>query len=592
MKKHDLNKIILSICILTLVLSIGCEAVNPPKNNIENGNLPFESDDDSNFDEPWNESNSFPQIQILSPITGSFVADSSTQVTGLVFGSNVDHILVNGISVPVSNSAFSTNVPSNAENIVTTIFASAIDTNGAFGGDEITFLNGTSLPEETSISKAFAASITQGGFLSFSKAIEKLLSNLDLTEWFESHNPIYHGDGISLYIDEARIGSMTLLVFPEKDGLGLRSLATAICFGASIHFDAGGNPLGFSINIEKLGSIMSMTIKLINEDATVNVSYAETTIEGLHSELDILPDILNNILSVILQNALENIINEALKEILPKAIEELLESFTIHIDLGNLSLSGAFSSFECDIAAVNMVLESNAEGKRVSDIPWPTASLYTSGELPNFDGIISKTGEAYDFALSISDDILNRFLLAIADAGLLEFQFTLDSGTLGAILPTFAKLDPNLSVKLSAYTYAPPVISISEKNSFELIVPDYRIDLDLLPPGKDSWPALKFSVYSEFGLDFDVTENGDLLISLKDNDLKIHILDDPIQESGGYLDLAQNIINTYLSPLLSQLLSSIPLPMPKFPGMTIDPLYIGPDGPAEDFLSLYFQMKF
>ena len=249
----------------------------------------------------------------------------------------------------------------------------------------------------------------------------------------------------------------------------------------------------------------------------------------------------------------------------------------------------------------------NAAGGHASQVP-ATAPLIpayfeTPSAAPSFTGVVPGGTTPYRLAFSVGDDFLNQLLAAATQAGALEtvngtsltlsgMTVNADAGSLATALPGlgFEDFDPAAAVEIVTRPTLAPVVRIQAggPDAFSMTVSALEIDFRVQVAPNYQASVLRVSLDAEVGLNVvldPVASTLDLVPGTVT--ATAHPLDSlPGVDVSGQLGMLSGLINGALPGLLTGL-TGLPLPAPST-GAPLSLVGLGPDGPAGDYLSLYF----
>jgi hypothetical protein len=345
-------------------------------------------------------------------------------------------------------------------------------------------------------------------------------------------------------------------------------------------------------------------------DLRVNDGGAEVTI----SQFDLshfgvtfdgpLPAFLGEWLTDLLLGIVEGAVELAVTTVVPPALEDFLDSLVydeiafsidLYLELATLDIAdGALAAG----FTLNAFLTDPDPG-----IPWPRGSLKTIGAPPNLLNNRPPAAAQFGFATSLSDDVLNRALVAVADSHLFDLAIggpgtqndaipiELTAGLLATIFPTLGAVDPSVPASLTLTANTPPVALPDEDGRLTIEIPDWRLGIYLHPDDHNPWRAMELAVGLVVAVDADAAD-GALVLGFPQLEMSMFFLDNPLNEDASFAAWLADWLPELLAGLLDVVFGGLPIDLPAIGGVDLSVLWWGTAGPKADYWTSYFGLDY
>jgi len=582
------------VMVLSFILTI--TACGDDDDNDDSGEDGDDDDDDTTapaYDDPWNHPADNPHISLSAPVSGEFVDAETVIVQGIVTnGGDVEQVLVNGEEVSVNGGTFTKEVAFDGRTALP-IYVSTITGGDGFGAAKAVVYRGQMASAEEPVADALVVGLGND-FLTLAGAlIGDLLQDLDLMPYLESLNPIIDSDLLTVEVTAAAIGGATGQAVFRTDGLGFQGEITDLTLGLKVTM--AGLPLNMEMNIGSLTVQGLADITVNNGAATVTITevainHADVTATGA------LPASVINALLGLLEGTVEKLVTGTL----PGLLEGLLADLSLETTLLGFGLELALTRLDIDTGGMAAGFDLNAYyAQDVPTVPWQRGSLVTPGLPPN---MLNHPAAATEFGIgaALSDDLLNRLLLALGDSALLGLPdnsykqnpyIELDASTLSLIFYGLSNIDPTTPAFLSFHLDALPVAVPDEDGALYLRVPDLRMDCTLEPQGSAPWRAFSTSLDFTLALDIDFVE-GQIAPSFPPVEFTMAYLDNPIATDQPILDFLMDWLPDLVGAILEVAFDEFPLEIPPIEGVVIEPLWSGVAGQNLDYWTAYLGLDY
>ncbi len=318
-------------------------------------------------------------------------------------------------------------------------------------------------------------------------------------------------------------------------------------------------------------------------------------------------EIIAEILQDSIEDELEAALLESIQTDLPASLDDLFAGleFAESADLFDVPyfMEGQPRFVLAEDSGITVGEQSRLSGESAPCGPVVDEFRYTPGAAPAFGDGVPGTGEPYDMAVSLADDIFNQLLYTTYDTGALCVTLDADSEErygvawdytttdLMLFFPELYELAPDAATMLQIVPRAAPEVTIGEGDGFiegqlDVILNETEVSLYVDIDGV--WEkALTLAVTADGEFLVRVTEVGSLRILMSDLfDIDITIEDEPL------VDLNDLVIERLMPRVLSVV---VPIMFASLDGIWLPhvgdyamvPVAVLADGPAADFLSIY-----
>lgn len=320
------------------------------------------------------------------------------------------------------------------------------------------------------------------------------------------------------------------------------------------------------------------------------------------SDCGILDSVLNFIVPLFhdtVQGAIQDAINGQVAPLLQPAIEDAFNSINFQ---GSMNLAGTDLNY--DFYPTGLAIHPGVIGIIMGghfDTTAPAAcidatrgSVITAGEVPNY-GDTTPSGQTYDAAISVSDDILNQLVFSAWRGGLLcrtidqmgGQPLTNDMLTLiGGPIERIVTPGGPMQVRIEAQD--PPLITLGGANGAVATISVSNLHVDLMSDVDERLARI---------MRLNLGTTASVSVAVNAGQLVVTPNFDPaqIQATVDYNELAPDanatilsLLPTLVQQLLPSLADAIPaIDLPNLDGVTVDSAEVVPDGPAGDYLSVY-----
>lgn len=581
--------------VLSLLLAMTACDDDDDDNNDDSG---AEGDDDDDttapvYDDPWNHPADNPQISLSLPTSGEFIAGESVTVSGIIVnGGDVEQVLVNGEEVTVSSGAFETEVAFDGQTALP-IYVSTISGGDGFGAAKAVVYHGQMAPVEEPVADALVVGLGDDFLALAGGLIGKLLQDLDLMPYLADLNPIIDTDLMTVEVTAASIGGGNGQAAFLTNGLSFQGEITDLTLGLKVTL--------LSLPLEMEMTIGSLTVQgrvdITVSDGAATVTIAEVAIS--HADVTATGALPSWAIEAVL-GLIEGTVEKLVTGTLPGLLEDLLADLSLQTTALGFGLELALTRMDIDAGGMAVGFDLNAYAAGETPVtPWPRGSLTTPGLPPN---MLNRPAAAKEFGLGValSDDLLNRLMLALGDSALLGLPdntykenpyFELDAGTLALIFYGLADIDPTTPAVLSFHLDALPVAFADADGALYLRLPDLRMDCTLEPTGEAPWRAFSASLDLTLALDIDFVE-GKIQLQFPPAEFTMNYLDNPLLTDQPILDFLLDWLPDLVGAILEVAFTEFPLEIPPIEGVVIEPLWAGVAGQNLDFWTAYLGLSY
>ncbi len=489
-------------------------------------------------------------------------------------------------------------------------------------------------PGDTPVPYALGGVLTDAGMATIADEIASMFTVATVEEMIMGMNPIYE-DQFSLEL-------------PPFGDLAFVTIAvdvTNVNFTEPIQLDANIRPAG----VEITGAIQNLRIDLhaygvieflfFEDDFSVSgyleaqsanisglillwvaehlstvyvdMTNVDVTFTGFNLDISGIPSELVDFIEGYVEDAIRDALIDAIQTEIPPALQDLLNSLPYSFDFEIMGILMTFytniSGIQFNEQAMTLWLEADmvAEGADPCG-PVGDGSYFTPTDPPAYYGS-SPGGLPYEFALTISDDAINRILWSAVNAGLLcytvdadflmelGFPYEITSEFFAALVPRLHDYAQAAPMIIQIRPQEAPIVTINSYGSeyiIELSMQDLYMDFYIF--AMDRWLRL-------FTFDGDIDYAALNLYITVDNAIHIGISDDvSLTTTVIYDELLQltdeeraaieSILPAILQILLPLITESIEdIPLPTFEGYGIEVLELSPHGSAQnhDYIGLF-----
>ena len=582
-----------------------------------------------------------PALTLTQPVHGAFISNGDAPscqipVQGSVpnVADIVDNLLVNGTPVVTSEGQFQTTLTGPL--IFAPVFAEA--TRDEFHGGppdagpsgEVTRVQnvaicGDSIPEGDLATSSLGVRLNNSGFQKLTPLINSELNSLiptveqDIAKKFPI--PVNQCEGGELYgvcigveieqisLDSFTVGSVSLGLGSTTNAIDVNgaviapslSVTVSTSLGscqANAHADGVDVTAGLGLAPGSPPSELSATVvtpaTLTLNNLNLSLSNCDGIIAVFAGFFDLITSIINPNWDNLVTPPLQSALNSNLPTLLHDALSGVMLPSQVGIG-GGLNLEGLFSSISEDTVGVTFDLDGNVTPTTPGPIPLP-ASYVIFTPFPGF-GATEPGGKAYDVALTLSQNLLNKLLRSEAEAGNITTVLTTLPGTnppqaisttaLSFLIPGFASVPPeNLAVHLVS-TLAPvlTVGSTTANPPKNAVVNVGGVDVTVvgLTSGKTFLTA---RLDGQFEVVPGIMGNSINFTLTGVNSANLVLISSTVGATDAQMQLLNTLLGNELHQTqIMQTLNSVQLP--SFPGLTPTPVSVAQDG---GFISLFVQL--
>ncbi len=483
------------------------------------------------------------------------------------------------------------------------------------------------IPLQGTVPQAAAGYVTGQGLAFIGDVATTVLENYNIAPLIAKYNPLFNLQSCEVIFDGS--GSITsysldqrVVTISTEPVLGLNPVANALYVDIAISPAAGQSLITLTIDGNwGIGCttpfVATATINADPLELAASITVAYSTSAGF--QITVQQVALNTSDITFSFNGLPDtdlgpLIQELILDLLPGIIDDMapeLINQALSQELAGIVLQGskAFGSYTIDYSFVPALttdplgLQIAADGQLyvagttidacIDAGPNP-GSPYTAGDLPVFEQL-TPGGDPYDLALAVSDNILNQLLYSLVAKGALclMFPFSFDQT---AALDGRADLAAGFQIGggqktadnlIDLYPVDIPHFVVGTSGTdLALVSNPFRLDWFIQEQGR--WVAmLSAFIDIDLGLSVTVTANNDLQISLGSSQVTFDVkgTDFNVLPAALIQTLLNTLINTYLIPLLSNAMPTIPLP--TFDGYQLQLQEIGAMGDSFNYLTLF-----
>jgi hypothetical protein len=228
-------------------------------------------------------------------------------------------------------------------------------------------------------------------------------------------------------------------------------------------------------------------------------------------------------------------------------------------------------------------------------VPPQQGSRYTPNQCPVYGYTIPGTNREYDFAVSLSDDMLNQILFATYDAGLMcldiEDPEYLNTTVWRFFLPELYEIAPDSPIILRLLPKHSPVVMVGALGEMlGMYVPKLTVEfLVYIEEELQRAFSIRIDAKGLGGVHFREEENS-LKLYLDELEVKSTILtEDLCNIKDPALERYQPWLMEYILPTLVKTIEAFPIP--SFEGYTIKMKAVMADGINNNFVSIYGDLK-
>jgi hypothetical protein len=291
---------------------------------------------------------------------------------------------------------------------------------------------------------------------------------------------------------------------------------------------------------------------------------------------------------------LQNALNSNLPSLLNSALSGVMIPGQVGIG-GGLNLEGLFSSVSEDTVGVTFDLDGNVTPTTPGPLPLP-ASYVTFTQFPGF-GATEPGGKAYDVALTLSENLLNKLLRSDAEEGNFNDDLTTLPGTnppqvisttaLGLLIPGFFAV-PAENLKLHLQSTLAPVLTVGSSSANPPT--NAHVDVagvDVTVVGLNSGKTfLTARLNGRFEIVPGIMGNSINFTLTGVDSANLVLISSTVGATDAQIALLNTVLGAQLSQAkISQTLDSVQLP--SFPGLTTTPVSVAQDA---GFITLFVQL--
>jgi hypothetical protein len=214
----------------------------------------------------------------------------------------------------------------------------------------------------------------------------------------------------------------------------------------------------------------TLALSIDTGEISVNMDDAEVTIDDFYLEIDYslgIEHLLQDEIEEMIIEALEAEITDSVAPMIQESLEQLDLSYETEALGANLAVAASISELLVEEDGIEMAFDVEISIDAEETTEHPFEGCFTRPRAPDD---ISRTG---DFALYVSDDLMNRLLFTIWQAARLSDELSTLEGTLS---PIFVGIVGATEGTLEIDALLPPVI-VQSGDGFEFQIGEINLDL-------------------------------------------------------------------------------------------------------------------
>ncbi|OUS26868.1 hypothetical protein A9Q99_16775 [Gammaproteobacteria bacterium 45_16_T64] len=234
---------------------------------------------------------------------------------------------------------------------------------------------------------------------------------------------------------------------------------------------------------------VAATLQSMNINLDIDLGALESALNTVDTVLDVIG--LGGLTNTV-KDAINGVVEDQLESQLGSMLPDLLEQYTQLVPTGatvailgkNLVIEGEVDSFSGSSGALTAVVNTGAHAETIESTG--LGSLYDSTAMPSLGFSTTPDGSSFHVGAVVSNNILNRALLAAFEAGVMNVDELVYSATdLSEVLGDALAGEDQISVAVSPAS-APAVTLTGSGELLSLAIQDMTLVVSLKPAGSDT----------------------------------------------------------------------------------------------------------
>ncbi len=508
-----------------------------------------------------------PEAAELRMSTDGLWQSSNVRVSGEARG--MDSVTINGESVTIEGSQFSTDLP--AERGVNLIEAVGTDSRGDTHFVRQGVLSGEFHAPDQQLGDALTIRLNRTGLTKATDLVGGLIDPVAISSGVTALNPVYEDsygvlgwDAVNIQANVVDVGFDAPVITPDPKP-NILEVEVAIP-NVEIQANAQGDVVGIDFDQDVwVGSdaaiiTANVLVGASNGELVIDVVQPTVELDGFWYDVSLIPgDIESYLLVDTLRGTLEDVLVGKLDEMLPGLLEGALADLDISVEtelLGTpVSISADFAAATVDTAGIEIVTNVNVAVPQRSDKPWTGFLAAPAVATP-------APSQADDLGVSVSDDLLNNVLFQVWRGGLLNMELDSANGDIDPAL--LGQLGAKDAAKVILDANLPPVL-IERGGATQVQLTELGVRVET--PDGDNGEYLDLSVTAFVGLEL-VIEEGVLKLQLGEPNVIVDVRD---SDWGASNNAITNLLADQLPiDTLLLLLGDIEFPLPSVAGISVN----------------------
>jgi len=450
-----------------------------------------------------------PQIKMVAPEVGSWVAAGETTLTGSY--TDLSEVTANDTSASLGDATWFTGA--NLARGVNFMEASGTGTNGDVVFERGAVLAGTFSDPDGPVKDALIARINEAGLDQLLGFAGELLDLSALTSDLSALNPVledsvevlgYDIIEYSANIDGLDLGEPIIRVDPRPGYLEVVVDIPDLSVDLTAYSDVTlfDFEVGVWMGADNVNVVADIFIGEEDGTLVVEVDGADINMEGFSYDASLLPSWIESWLFVdTIQSTIEDLVLEQLTTLVPELVAGVLADLPLSFDLDllghTLTLEGAIADAFVDEQGIQLAADMSVF------IPGD-AGMTHAGYLTTGTRTTPSLSTTAPMSASLSDDTVNRLLFEVWKAGVLELELDSSDPDMGVYVGLILEL-LNADEGALAVSAAMPPVLIEKDGIFEAQAGE--LALTLLTPGGDLGDSLTLSMSAFMGLELGLKDN-------------------------------------------------------------------------------------
>ncbi len=501
------------------------------------------------------------RLQVTAPAPGAVSAPGPVTVTGIATG--LSGVTINGTAAAVGvDGAFSASIQLDAG--VTVIETRATTPEGGELFDRRAVLAGTFVDADDAGEEGLSVRLNDGGLIAVLDAVELSFDDDTVEAAVIAANPVSAFANIlspldwSIDIASLSYGATSMTLTPANQELTAQIPNFAIA--VDVWYDAVGldpDTTTGTASATRADVTLTLDVDVDGGAPTVDVIALDVDLVGFTFTIADWNPTWTSLLADYFEEDVEEILEDEAAVLIAPLLEELLADLELSFDLDllgtDLGIEAAFADLAFDGDGLACVLDVEVDATATQQRPSPGVFSTRDGD--------PTLSTAPDIALALSDDLLNRMLLAAWRAELLDLELSTDDGSLpgAALLPLRAT-----SGSITTEATLPPIV-VDGGNKPQLQIGE--LITTIATPGGEYGDTVTVAIAAFADLDVTV-DSGELVLAFGDTELKLHVRSSDWNLSN---EAATTLLEDSLPiDVLLAIVGDFAFPLPTLGGLGVD----------------------